>query len=683
MADDKLEMTFKLRGTPEAIAAIQQMQRALERAGQRRDTTKAHSELDALKREFKSVADAIGGLLKPALGGFSLSLSGMVLGLGAASVGLAKFSTSLLAMKEGANRVGMTFQQYRGTLEAAARVNIGKGEMAASLEAIDKLIFDLRHRVPGAGAELAKLGGHDVLEAMRNARDANEGLLIIMQKMLRLDPAGARLLAETAGVSPKITRMKIQDVAEAQREAKDLTAAELDKLRHEQMEMAKLAVQYRNAQQSLAVAFAPAITPIVEALTKVLANKDVIGTLANSLNQLTSAIAALTPEQVESLSKKIGEFVKFVGASVQEFATAFGAIADFMDRVQRMQARSARGEAPFGTYDIKKGRMLTLEEEEAARQQGGVPSLFPPTWVDTVGVAYGDLRWENIKQGIGSWLRTPLIGPMKETSESLGKLNEEYQKILDGMRGTAGGGFGTGAGGGGGPGGGGGGGGGGVERTVHTGDAPFGTGPGTGRPDYFQRQGMGPPSAASLSVIDTPYGKVVAHPQAATDAEAFFKDLKESGAPVSSFGDYAARQKRFGPGWSSHAYGTAWDVDNQQYPAAFMAWTRAHPDQWHEILKRHHMTQYMPQRDPGHIEWTGPGVGTRFDKITAGKDAAAAKTKNQFDITIDASKAHELMNVPRKGVPRIPSPTLGPSSAQQSPNMPQRGDQTGAASYGY
>jgi murein DD-endopeptidase MepM/ murein hydrolase activator NlpD len=707
---DQLEMTFRLRGTPEAIAAVQQIQRALERAGRQRDTTRQHRELDALKKEFRGITDAIGGLLRPALGGFSLSLSGITLGLGAAAVGLAKFSTSLVAMREGAQRVGMTFQQYRGTLEAAARVNIPKGEMAASLETIDKLIFDLRHRVPGAGAELQRMGAHDVVEAMRNAKDANEGLLIIMQKMLRLDPAGARLLAETAGVSPKITRMKIADLREAQREAKDLTAAELEKLRAEQREMAKLGVQYRNAQQSLAVAFAPALTPIVEAVTKLLGNKDVIGSLANSLNQLTGAIAALTPEQVEALSKGIGEFIKFVGNSVSELATALGALADFIDRVQ---GHTAHGEAPFGTYDIGKGRLLTPEEEEAARQKGGVPSLFPPTAVDTVGLAWGDLTYKDI----GAWLRGPLIGApaveqqtrvTKETYESIKQLGDEYQKILDNMRGTPGGGTGTGAGGGAGGG---------------------GYAPGSSIADRRA------PSGQTGGEMGAMGGVVHGHPVTAYGPYTGGQTLYE---PMSGWlgGGVGGTSAKFGPGMHEgidimgaqfsrvyaikdgevvnaphegggpdqvltirHADGTYTRYLHQNYSgkvkvgdkvtggqevgaSGYRNAPHTHFEMWEGVPGRSRLMnpRAIYHWGPGHDPVGGRrvSVGEKMDMLAKARETAAAKAKNTVDIVIDATKAHELMRT-NKGVPRIPSAVLGSSNAQQSPNMPQKGDAVGSA----
>jgi hypothetical protein len=82
-----------------------------------------------------------------------------------------------------------------------------------------------------------------------------------------------------------------------------------------------------------------------------------------------------------------------------------------------------------------------------------------------------------------------------------------------------------------------------------------------------------------------------------------------------------------------------------------------------------------------------PAVGGRshvYHKAGAELDAASKDAKvtkkgdNKVEIVIDNTTAHELMTPKKKGIPRVPSPVLGPSNAQQSPNMPQKGDAVGA-----
>lgn len=125
--------------------------------------------------------------------------------------------------------------------------------------------------------------------------------------------------------------------------------------------------------------------------------------------------------------------------------------------------------------------------------------------------------------------------------------------------------------------------------------------------NYFQKRGASPLQSGQLTPVDTPYGRVLAHPHAADDVRGFFGELGEHGAPLSKPGSYNFRQKRWGGGWSSHAYGTAFDLDDQQFLSPQMKqWIAQNPQRWADIKSKYNMGQPLPEKDPAHVEWRGP-----------------------------------------------------------------------------
>ncbi|WP_439372918.1 hypothetical protein [Bradyrhizobium sp. DASA03120] len=170
--------------------------------------------------------------------------------------------------------------------------------------------------------------------------------------------------------------------------------------------------------------------------------------------------------------------------------------------------------------------------------------------------------------------------------------------------------------------------------------------PGTpgGGPDsgynYFQKRGQAPLDRSQLQAVQTPYGRIMANPAAAADLSGFMTDLAASGAPVKRFGDYNKRQKRWGGGWSSHAYGTAWDVNDQQFFSPEMRdWLAKNPDKWKELQNKYNIGQPLANadrpwegKDPAHLEWRGPH-GTKFadDHVGPGTGAGAGETPATAD----------------------------------------------------
>jgi len=138
--------------------------------------------------------------------------------------------------------------------------------------------------------------------------------------------------------------------------------------------------------------------------------------------------------------------------------------------------------------------------------------------------------------------------------------------------------------------------------------------------NYFQKTGAAKPTRSQLETLQTPYGKIAVHPQAAADFAGFTNELKESGAPIKRFGSYADRQKRWGGGTSSHAYGAALDIDDQvQLSPAMKKWISENPERWEAIKRKWNIGQPLTDKsgtggkDPGHVEWKGPH-GSKFAK---------------------------------------------------------------------
>lgn len=169
--------------------------------------------------------------------------------------------------------------------------------------------------------------------------------------------------------------------------------------------------------------------------------------------------------------------------------------------------------------------------------------------------------------------------------------------------------------------------------------------------NYFQGIGARPLERSQAATIQTPFGKVAAHPQAASDAEGFFADLGAGGAPIGKLGSYNKRQKRWGGGWSSHAYAAAWDIDDQvQLSPAMRSWIKANPDKWNAALDKWNMSQPLPAKDPAHIEWRGPKP---VSKEAHEKAQAEAATRPGMPVTTPG--------------PGAPGATL-PGAAPQAPS---------------
>jgi len=131
---------------------------------------------------------------------------------------------------------------------------------------------------------------------------------------------------------------------------------------------------------------------------------------------------------------------------------------------------------------------------------------------------------------------------------------------------------------------------------------------GGGRYNYFQRSGRNSPfSRSELSNVQTPYGNITVHPQAAEDFKGFYQELSEMGAPIQRLGSYNPRRQRWSNMWSSHAMGAATDIDDQQFfSRAMQGWLGTHRQQFQQAMARHGLGQPLPGKDPAHIEWRGP-----------------------------------------------------------------------------
>jgi hypothetical protein len=149
--------------------------------------------------------------------------------------------------------------------------------------------------------------------------------------------------------------------------------------------------------------------------------------------------------------------------------------------------------------------------------------------------------------------------------------------------------------------------------------------------------------------IQTPAGPMKVNPLAAGDVQGFTRDLQQHGFPLEKpWGSYNRRRMRWSNNWSSHAWGTAFDIDNQDGPMSPRArqWMQQNPGLFQQLLRRWNMSQPLPSRDPRHIEWTGPR-NQGDPQMAGGRDPNAPL----------GSEANPLMNPSMRRIgPEAPPP---------------------------
>jgi hypothetical protein len=414
--DDELEMTFRLRGTPEAMAALEQFRRAMQQTGQRRDTGPMTRELDHLRREVRGIAREISSVVRPALAGFGFSASGLVLGITAASLGLNSFSSGVMEVKRGADRIGLTIKEYRGFIDAAQKASIAKPESIAMLENMNKVIYEARIRTNGAWQEIVRLGGADVVGAVLAAKNPVDQMALIWERLEHLkrqDPAKARQWAELWFNNIKATRIEWTDAMTEMASASGLTDEQIKaaKAYHEQWVAAGIA--WQRVKETVGTAALEGLTPLVKAITDAMNNKEAVASLAQGLGSLADGLAKMSPDDIKALSDGLGTFIREVGQGVSELAHGLSELMDIIDKV------SGKSTGPNGgrmVYDLSAGEF---------REASPPPPKGAPFNLDTLkrGVSQ---RWDEM---LGLFGRKS-----KATAETLEGVNTEFQKLVDNLR---------------------------------------------------------------------------------------------------------------------------------------------------------------------------------------------------------------------------------------------------------
>jgi hypothetical protein len=129
--------------------------------------------------------------------------------------------------------------------------------------------------------------------------------------------------------------------------------------------------------------------------------------------------------------------------------------------------------------------------------------------------------------------------------------------------------------------------------------------------NYMQRlyRGEYPPHESQMRQLNTPAGPVKVNPLAAGDFQGFTRDLQRHGFPFEKpWGSYNRRRMRWSNNWSSHAWGTAFDMNDSAggMSPRMRQWMQQNPGLFQQLLRQWNMSQPLPGRDPNHIEWTGP-----------------------------------------------------------------------------
>jgi hypothetical protein len=82
---------------------------------------------------------------------------------------------------------------------------------------------------------------------------------------------------------------------------------------------------------------------------------------------------------------------------------------------------------------------------------------------------------------------------------------------------------------------------------------------------------------------------------------------------------------RWSNNWSSHAWGTAFDINDSSGAMSPRAqqWMQQNPGLFQQIMRRWNMSQPLPGKDPNHMEWTGPNPQPGQQMAGGGRDPSA------------------------------------------------------------
>jgi hypothetical protein len=182
--------------------------------------------------------------------------------------------------------------------------------------------------------------------------------------------------------------------------------------------------------------------------------------------------------------------------------------------------------------------------------------------------------------------------------------------------------------------------------------------------NYMQRlyRGEYPPTENAMRSIQTPAGPMKVNPLAAGDVHGFTQDLQRHGFPFEKpWGSYNRRRMRWSNNWSSHAWGTAFDINDSSGAMSPRAqqWMQQNPGLFQQIMKRWNMSQPLPGKDPNHMEWTGPNPQPGQQMAGAG----GGDTRQLSPETLVEQQPQYLT----PAAPSPPLPRSRPATADQPP----------------
>ncbi|MCA1452834.1 hypothetical protein I6F35_06315 [Bradyrhizobium sp. BRP22] len=615
MVDDVLRMRATIV-SDQALAQIRTIGRELGLVPQ-----KAAPGIRTLTTEFTRLSQSVqkvGNELKgafPALGGIGFGAASAGLALGGLMRSLTNISGRLVELRYASKELGMSERDIRAWSLAAEKAGISSESMVQGLESFKKTTDGLRYNIGGVRSELYQMGAGPVVQRMMAATTQAEKLKIAFDfkdVLMKSDPTGfkARKWFDDIGLGADKARLSLDEFVKAQAKVRVPTAAEIQqtiKFNDAWIDLKDTMVQLG---ERAGIKLFPFLSQELEKFGRDLANleKEIQGYI-ETWNNWTKVIqnawkwatgqggqpssqSYLPPSQqrmprtpAESLAMGMSPVSFGQGGGLSDASRmvkegVFAALVEFQSYVTTGQAAGGGGFTPaaFGgsagaaTGDGVGGRA-------GGWGGGGYTNLTPGTGGGTAGGAPAPAGGGIVGDGVA------------------GQPGGPKQNLTPGSGGAAGG----------------------KQAALPPPGAALPTapqGPSSDRPvgqrpvNYFQRRGDQPLEASQLATVDTPYGKVPAHPEAAQDFGKFASAMKEAGAPIQSFGGYSKRMKRAwlgGKGWSSHAYGAAWDIDNKATLSPQMKqWIKDNPEKFQAALAAGNMRQPLPDTDAPHIEWTGP-----------------------------------------------------------------------------
>ncbi|MET3969094.1 hypothetical protein [Bradyrhizobium sp. S3.9.1] len=559
------EDVLRLRATvvsEEALANIRLIGREIGLLPQ-----KARPGLTQINTQFATLSTTVRKLggelaqLTPGLSGFGLGAAGAGLAAAALVRTLTSISGKIVELRYASKELGMSERELRAWGLAAEKAGISSETILGGLKSFKQTTEEFKYNIGGVRDELIALGAGPVVQRMTAATTQLSKLkeaFDFKEVLMRADPSGykARKFTEMIGLGADAARLKWEEFSDAMAKTKPLSKEDEERAKQFHDAMIELGNSWNQLVQRTAIKLFPTLGQDI---------KDIQG-IITLFEKLDGILDKWLP----------GSFGgNLMGRMTAPFVPGAGPSQSILPRAPNQSPRSGYKPTSFGDgFDggglsegsrmVKDGVFAALVDFQSYAQGGGGGGGGGGA------ASFGGGGYRNLTPGTGGGTAGGASAPGGGADRYTG------ESIVTGAQTPKGGG-----------------------RSGY---------------NYFQHRGDAPiRDPSQLATVQTAYGPAKVHPEAADDFKKTADALAEAGAPVGKFGSYNYRQKRWGGGWSSHAYGAALDIgDRASMSPEMKRWITANPDKWKAALAAGNYGQPLTDasmtggKDAPHIEWRGP-----------------------------------------------------------------------------